>query len=104
MMRAATAVLGLLYVTSISTAAPQNRFNLVKSVSLKFCLHHSGLQRSIAFFQGDMLNGIADAVTGNSRYDSPPYEVIATHGEVSISFSNQVNRCPLVGALGLQAG
>jgi len=59
MMRTATAVLGLLYVTSISTAAPQNRFSL-----------------------SDMLNGIADAVTGNSASDSPPYEVIATHGEL----------------------
>jgi len=59
-MRTASSVLfGLLYVTSISTAAPQERFSL-----------------------GDMFNGIAEAVSGK-QYDSPPYQLIATHdGEI----------------------
>ncbi len=30
------------------------------------------------FLQGDIVNGIADAVSGDSNYDSPPYTVEGT--------------------------
>ena len=38
-------------------------------------------------FQGDIINGISDAVSGGSEYDEPPYTLVATHNVGSNSVS-----------------
>ena len=73
-------------------AAPQG-FGLV-GFKFKILSSNEFLCYDGCWFQGDLLNGIVETVSGeNKRYDSPPYNVVATYtvGSKSVSFFKRMH-------------
>ena len=80
-------------VFGISMAAPQG-FGLV-GFKFKILSSNEFLCYDGCWFQGDLLNGIVETVSGEKRYDSPPYNVVATYTVGSKSVSLFFKECTM---------